>query len=92
MDADLAKAWADTFDPDDTAEKPVTPHGYSLQVKLLVTLVNHIKRLEAVLLAVHGNTPSPMAPIPLPTNALEIELLRRDDAVVDEVLTRLGAE
>ncbi|WP_378734919.1 hypothetical protein [Nocardia brasiliensis] len=92
MDEELARQWADQYDPDAPATAaPITPHGYSLSVKLLVLLCNRIEHLEAVLLAVHGNKPGKLAPIPLPTNALEIELFRRDDAAVDDALARLGA-
>lgn len=92
MDTELAAQWADQYDPDQPAPAaPVTPHGYTLTAKLLVLLCNRMERLEAVLLAVHGNHPGRLNPIPLPTNALEIELLRRDDAAVDEALIRLGA-
>ncbi|WP_280429735.1 hypothetical protein [Nocardia brasiliensis] len=90
MDETTAKIWADHYDADAAERTPITPHGYSRDTKLLVTLVNHIKRLEATLLAVHGNTPGPMNPIPLPVTAFELELLRRDDAAVDDALSRLG--
>lgn len=92
MDEDLARHWADRYETDaPTPAPPVTPHGYSLSVKLLVLLCNRIEHLEAVLLAVHGNRPGKLNPIPLPTNALEIELFRRDDAAIDDALARLGA-
>ncbi|WP_280442926.1 hypothetical protein [Nocardia brasiliensis] len=92
MDEELARHWAEEYDPDaPRPATPVTPHGYSLSVKLLVLLCNRMERLEAVLLAVHGNRPGKLNPIPLPTSALEIELFRRDDAAIDDALFRLGA-
>ncbi|MBM4637814.1 hypothetical protein GS451_07140 [Rhodococcus hoagii] len=91
MDPELAKHWADQYDPDDTTPPVLTPAGFTPELRELRDVVNHLKKLTATLLAVNGNKVGRLDLKPYPTTALELELKRRDDAEVDEHLARLGA-
>lgn len=70
LDPDFADAAVELNDPDDE-DAPISPHGYTLNTHILLSIIDTLREVQQTIILLSGNDPPTFPRAPRPTTAID---------------------